>query len=146
MEVTLTATHDGRETVAHPGDDLRVSTGKAELYVRVQCPNWLDINRVQVFINGRPESKWNWTRREQAGSFGDGVVKFEIRQTLDLSRDAHVIVGAIGEGLELGRVMGPKSGKNPPVAVSNPIFADIDGGGFKANRDLLDVPIPLTIR
>jgi hypothetical protein len=146
MEVTLTATNDGQETIAHPGDDLRVSTGKAELYVRVQCPNWLDINRVQVFINGRPESKWNWTRREQSGGFGDGVVKFEIRQTLDLPRDAHVIVGAIGEGLELGRVMGPKSGKNPPVAVSNPIFADVDGGGFKANRDLLDVPIPLTIR
>ena len=56
--------------------------------------------------------------------------------------DAHVIVATIGEGLQLGRVMGPDHGKLPPVAVSNPIFVDIDGQGFKPNGDLLDVPFP----
>ena len=146
LETTLTAKQSNGTTTAYPGGDLAAPEGQVELMIRVQCPNWLDINRVQLFVNGRPEPKWNWTRREHASAFGDGVVKFETRQTIELSRDAHIIVGAIGEGLELGRVMGPKAGKNPPVAVSNPIFVDVDGGGFKPNRDLLGVPIPLTVR
>ena len=58
-----------------------------------------------------------------------------------------MIVAAIGEGLTLGPVMGPNyGGKLPPVAVSNPIFIDVDGGGFKPNGDLLDVPIAIAPR
>ncbi|MCA9125367.1 MAG: hypothetical protein KDB11_34600, partial [Planctomycetales bacterium] len=106
---------------------------------------WLDINRVQVFVNGRPNNDLNFTRRETPTHFGDGVVKFETDIPVELSEDAHLIVAAIGEGLTLGRVMGPLwGGEKPPVAVSNPIFVDVDGSGFKANGDLLDVPLPLS--
>jgi hypothetical protein len=110
----------------------------------VQCSNWLDINRVQVFVNGRPKNDLNFTRRETSKYFGDGTIKFEADIPLDLTEDAHLIVAAIGEGLQLGRVMGPLwGGTKPPVAVSNPIFVDVHGDGFKANGDLLDVPLPL---
>jgi hypothetical protein len=30
-----------------------------------------------------------------------------------------------------------------PFAVSNPIFVDVDGGGFKPNGDDLGVPFPV---
>jgi hypothetical protein len=53
-----------------------------------------------------------------------------------------MIVAAIGEGLQLGRVMGPDRGKQVPVAVANPFFVDIDSNGFQANGDLLDLPLP----
>jgi hypothetical protein len=109
----------------------------------------------------------NFTRRETPKLFGDGVVKFESDIPIELSEDAHIIVAAIGEGLTLGRVMGPLwgisdwgllnlgltlgrvmgplwGGEKPPVAVSNPIFVDVNGDGFKANGDLLDVSMPLT--
>ena len=33
--------------------------------------------------------------------------------------------------------MGPDHANDRPVAVSNPIFVDVDGGGFKANGDTL---------
>ena len=29
------------------------------------------------------------------------------------------------------------------IAVSNPIFVDVDGGGFKANGDTLGAPLPV---
>jgi hypothetical protein len=33
--------------------------------------------------------------------------------------------------------MGPDHADDPPVAVSNPIFVDVDGNGFQPNRDPL---------
>ncbi|MEO8497632.1 MAG: hypothetical protein ABI614_21410, partial [Planctomycetota bacterium] len=73
-------------------------------------------------------------------------VQFEHDIQLELAEDAHIIVAAIGEGLTLGRNMGPLWGEKPPVAVSNPISVDVDGDGFKPNGDLLDVPLPISGR
>jgi hypothetical protein len=38
--------------------------------------------------------------------------------------------------------MGPEHGEDMPVAVSNPIFVDVNGNGFEPNGDLLDFPLP----
>ncbi len=114
-----------------------------ELAIRVQCPNWFDINRVQVFLNGRPEEHVNFTRREHPERFGKEAVRFKATIPLKLTADTHIIVAAIGEGLTLGTIMGPSWGKQPPTAVSNPIFVDVDGGGFKPNGDRLGVELPL---
>jgi len=61
---------------------------------------------------------------------------------VELSSDAHLIVVAIGEQTQVGDIMGPQWGRQNPVAISNPIFVDVDGNGFKPNGDLLDAPIP----
>ena len=38
--------------------------------------------------------------------------------------------------------MGPEHADDRPVAVSNPIFVDVDGGGFKPNGDPLgELPV-----
>jgi hypothetical protein len=42
--------------------------------------------------------------------------------------------------------MGPEHEKDKPCAVSNPIFVDVDGNGFKANKDTLDAPLPVKAR
>ena len=92
--------------------------------MRVQCANWLDVNRVQVFVNGRPDAKLNFTRRTTPERFKDGVVKFAAKLPLELKEDSHIIVATIGEGLELGRIFGPQLRKQPPLAVANPIFVE----------------------
>ena len=127
---------------AIPGDDLSARGGTAQLDIRVQCPNWFDVNRVQVFFNGRPVEEFNFTRRQQPKKFGSGVVKFEETIPIKLTEDTHIIVATIGEGLQLGPVMGPLHGQDAPVAVTNPIFVDVDGSGFSPNRDRLDIPLP----
>jgi len=151
MEVKLRAKKSdqpagGSAAAAGPGDDLSAPGGEATLHVRVQCPNWHDINRVQVFVNGKPEKTLNFTRRTHARMFADETVKFDQQVPLKLAADAHVIVAAAGEGLQLGPVMGPSRGKAMPIAVSNPIFVDVDGEGFKPNGDLLGVPLPLEMK
>jgi hypothetical protein len=108
----------------------------------VQCPNWFDIDRVQVLVNGRPDPKLNFTRKEHPALFGDGPVKFDQKLDVVLDKDAHLIVVAVGEESTLGEVMGPMWGRQNPVAISNPIFADVDGGGFKPNGDTLGAPLP----
>jgi hypothetical protein len=143
VEATTT-TDDGKVLKAIPGEDLAASGGEVSLAIRVQCPNWFDVNRVQVFLNGRPEKELNFTRRTTPDRFTNDTVRFDAKLRVPLKTDTHVIVATIGEGLELGPVMGPNfPGKLPPAAVANPIFVDVDGGGFKANGDLLDVPIAL---
>ncbi len=143
MDVKLTAEDGGEKSTGIPGDDVQAPDGKANLAVRVQCPNWLDVNRVQVFLNGQPTKDLNFTRRTTPDKFGNEVVKFEGTIPLQLKTDTHVIVAAAGEGLKLGPVMGPQWGNQMPVVVSNPIFVDVDGGGFKPNGDLLGVPLPV---
>lgn len=139
MEVEATAAG----TKVGPGEDLVASDGVVALHVSVQCPNWLDVNRVQVFVNGRPAEQWNYTRRDQPAMFADGAKKFDQSMRLSLDEDAHVIVATCGEGLQLGHVYGPDFGKVMPVAVSNPIFVDVDGGSFQPNGDMLGKPLPI---
>jgi hypothetical protein len=145
LEVSLRPSASGDGPAVLPGDEVAPPGGKANLQVRVQCANWLDINRVQVFVNGRAVESLNFTRRTTPKPFGNGVVKFDAMLPLELKTDAHVIVAAIGEGLSLGRIMGPTWGQKPPVAVANPIFVDVDGNGFKPNGDLLDLDLPLGV-
>ncbi|MGI9471665.1 MAG: CehA/McbA family metallohydrolase [Rubripirellula sp.] len=127
-----------------PGDDLVAEDGRVTLKVGVQCPNWLSVNRVQVFINGRPSEQHNYTRKNSSELFGDvaDVRKFDSSFELKLDQDAHVIVATIGEGMTMERVMGRRYGKRPPIAVSNPVFVDVDGNGFQHNGDELGLPLP----
>ena len=127
---------------AIPGDDAHWPGGKGTLHIRVQCTNWLDIDRVQILVNGRPLPHLNFTRTQHPERFHKGVVKFDQKIPVELSSDAHLIVVAIGEQTQVGDIMGPQWGRQNPVAISNPIFVDVDGNGFKPNGDLLDAPIP----
>jgi hypothetical protein len=115
-----------------------------QLTMKVQCPNWFDVNRVQVFLNGRPAKDLNFTRKATPEAFSNNTMRFVALMPVKVAVDTHIIVATIGEGLTLGPVMGPNyGGKLPPVAVSNPIFVDVDGKGFTPNRDMLDLPLAI---
>jgi hypothetical protein len=124
------------------GDDVS-SPGGTPLKVKVQCANWLDISRVQVLVNGRPEPTLNFTRTTHPQMFKDGVVKFDETIAVKLKSDAHLIVVALGEQTFLTGGYGSSDwGKLHPCAYNNPIYVDVDGNGFKANGDTLDFDLP----
>jgi hypothetical protein len=125
---------------ALPGDDLRLE-GPGKLKVRVECPNWMDVDRIQVLVNGRPDPKLGFTREANPGMFHRGPVIFSEEIGVDLKTDAHLIVVALGEHSTMGPVMGQDV--EAPCAVSNPIFVDADGGGFTPNKDTLDASLPV---
>lgn len=63
LEVTASA---GGAGSAGPGDHLRAADGKVRLHVRVQCPNWFDVDRVQLFVDGWPIERFDFSRRPTA--------------------------------------------------------------------------------
>lgn len=126
-----------------PGATVR-SPGGIKLKIKIQCTDWIDIDRVQILVNGRPRSDLNFTRAQHPGWFGSGIVKFDHLIPMSLSQDSHLIVVAVGENFTLATGFGtsPQS-KLKPFAYHNPIFVDVDGSGFTPNGDLLDWNLPV---
>lgn len=126
-----------------PGGTAR-GPGGVKLKVKVQCTDWIDIDRVQVLVNGRQRADLNFTRESHPDWFGDGVVKFERILPVSLSEDAHLIVVAIGEhhDLSIGYGTSPQA-RIHPCAYHNPVFVDVDGGGFTPNGDTLGYDLPV---
>jgi hypothetical protein len=143
LEVELTTDTAGDKSTGTAGDNVTAPNGKAKLKIRVQCANWYDIDRVQVYLNGQPAKDLNFLKFSTPERFAQGVVKFDQTLPLELKEDTHVIVMAVGEKSTLGVVQGPTWGKIMPIAVSNPIYVDVDGGGFKPNGDTLGAPLPV---
>ena len=114
-----------------------------DLKVRVQCPSWIDIDRIQILINGRPSKSHNYTRKSNPDWFANGVVKFDRTLSVSLSEDAHLIVVAYGSesDLKIGYGSSGQAGIRP-CAYNNPIFVDLDGNGFTPNGDTLGFPLP----
>ncbi|HOJ61671.1 MAG TPA: CehA/McbA family metallohydrolase [bacterium] len=125
-----------------PGGSVR-AVGEIPLKVRVQCTDWIDIDRVQVLVNGRQRPDVNFTRASHPDWFTDGVVKFDRTISVPLSEDSHLIVVAYGENFTLATGYGTSwQSEMHPCAYTNPIFVDVDGGGFRPNGDTLEFPLP----
>ncbi|MCH1439328.1 MAG: CehA/McbA family metallohydrolase [Rubripirellula sp.] len=120
--MTVQLHHPGLEAPAAIGDSVTVDGAGAKVAIKVQCANWMDVNRVEVFVNGEMQPELSRTRKTHPQDFGNGVVKFDQHLGVTLPVESFVIVAAIGERMELGRVMGKRYGRRPPVVVSNPIF------------------------
>jgi hypothetical protein len=126
-----------------PGDTTRANAG-VHLKVRVQCTDWMRIDRIQVLVNGRQPPKLNFTRASHPTWFKDGVVQFDRDIGVPLSEDAHLIVVAVGEHETLRIGFGSSAaGRFKPIAYHNPIFVDLDGDGWKPNGDSLDWELPV---
>ncbi len=119
-----------------------IGEGFVDLQIRVQTPNWMEIDRVQVLVNGRQPEQFNFRRAKNPGMFKEGIVGFEETVRVTLQQDAHLIVVAIGEGSNIQQGWGLNPyGEMHPVAYTNPIFVDVDRDGFEANGDTLGHPL-----
>ncbi len=133
----------GSPTAFVSGQDMTAADGQVRVDVRVQCPNWFDIDTVMVLVNGRQRPEYTYTRASHATLFRQGPVRFEHRISVRLDSDAHLIVVAGHAAARLGDVPGPRWGRQHPTAVTNPVFVDVDGGGFQPAGDTLGYPLPV---
>ena len=134
LEVT---TADGLPIGSHV-----ISEGSIDLKVRVQTPDWMDIDRIQILVNGRQRPQDNYTRASHPEMFRDGVLKFDETLTVRLQEDAHLIVVAVGEGSNLEKGWGRDwPSAMHPLAYTNPIYVDVDGHGFRPSGDTLGHPL-----
>lgn len=132
----------GRPQKVTAGQDLPAPSKKVALQVRVQSPNWIDIDRLFVLVNGRIHREHNYFRNQHPDAFRSGAVKFDRTLELTLAGDSHLIVVTGDIGGDLSRIYDTE-GKMAPAALSNPIFVDVDGNGFQANKDTLDAALPV---
>ncbi|REJ93796.1 MAG: carboxypeptidase regulatory-like domain-containing protein [Planctomycetota bacterium] len=139
----VTAREAGRAETVGIGEDLVAESGQVELDVRVQCPNWLDVNHVFLLVNGRLHEAHDYTREAHGEKFADGAVKFEQTLEVELPSDAHLVVVAGHHDRTLEPVYGGDYGAQQPTALTNPIFVDIGGDGFTPNKDTLGHPLPV---
>jgi hypothetical protein len=128
-----------------PGGMTRAA-GELRVKVRVQTNTWVNIDRVQVLVNGRQPPELSFTRAGHPSFFErrSESLRFEAEIPVRLREDAHLIVAAVGEAYTLKTGYGNswQSGMHPS-AFTNPIFVDVDGNGFKPNGDTLGHPLPL---
>ena len=120
-----------------------VIKGPFKIDVRVQCTDWIDIDRVQVLVNGKIDPSLSFTRLSHPDLFQDRVVKFEHKIPVELREDAHLIVAAVGESFNLRTGYGKSTQAWwRPCAFTNPMYVDVDGHGFRPNGDTLGQPLP----
>ena len=144
LEATFRETASKEDGVV-AGQDLKAASKKVTASIKVQCPNWFDIDTVVVLVNGRRTDKLTFSRDTHPAMFGSEkeVVKFHQDVDVELTEDSHLIVLTGHRTQLIGEVMGPMWGAQHPTALNNPVFVDIDGDGFKANKDTLDIPLPV---
>ncbi len=142
LEATFRETGSTGDSVI-AGQDLTAKSKKVTASIKVQCPNWFDIDTVIVLVNGRRRDALTFSRDTHPDMFGKDAVKFAHDVDLELTEDAHLIVLTGHRTQLIGDVMGPMWGAQHPAALNNPVFVDIDGDGFKANKDTLDIPLPV---
>jgi len=112
------------------------------LKIRVQAPNWMEVDRVQILVSGRQPKQLNFTRKQHPRMFRAGVLRFDELVPVPLQRDEHLIVVATAENANLEKGWGRSPlGRMPPVAFTNPIYVDVDRNGFRANGDTLGHPL-----
>lgn len=126
------------------GSDLTAASGRVTGRVRVQCPNWISVDFVAVLVNGRRRDDLTFTRDQQPELFGADSVQFDRTLNFQITEDSHLIAITGHRTALLGDVQGPEwAGRQHPAALTNPVFVDLQGDGFQANRDTLDFPLPL---
>lgn len=128
---------------ARPGSEIKTGGQPVAVRVKVQCPDWLDIDRVQVLVNGRQVKALNFTRQSHPDWFGTGVVKFEREIPVALEADAHLIVVAVNSSGDLSTCFGTSpQAKLKPQAWHNPVYVDVNGDGWQPSMDTLGYDIP----
>ena len=102
-----------------PGETVIVDGDVVELQVRIRTPSFARIDRLMVVVNGRI------IQDEVIESETADLLDFEGTIAVPISEDAHITILAVGnDRLQVVRPGGPV------LAMSNSIFADLNGDGL----------------
>ncbi|UCE05155.1 MAG: CehA/McbA family metallohydrolase [bacterium] len=110
------------------GSELIVENGEVELLVQVQASSWAQADRVTIYGNGR--EVWSEPIERSNGS-----QKFEKSIAFQPKVDTWYLAKAEGSDNMWPIVPNTSLGTVTPIGFTNPIWVDIDGDGFKSERD-----------
>ena len=149
MMHVLLRNHD--DEGATMGQTLDVSGGTATAQITLEMPEWIDVDTLDVYVNipadelqGEPgesitdpveptqriQVEWEDEHRELVaeGNYEHHRLRQTVEIELEVESDSYVVF--LARGLN-GRDMLPVvSNSGQPLAFSNPVFLDADGGGY----------------
>ncbi len=146
---------------AHIGQEIVPADATVDVAIEVQAPNWMDVDRVELYQNGELIQEWT----EVDGSVIDGdVLRFSETLPVELARDSWFVAVTIGDEsmnpvmtpveipyVELQEIVlealsgvgavsallspaipVPRKYDVYPYAITNPVWVDLNGDGFDA--------------
>jgi hypothetical protein len=105
------------------GDTASVAPGKVALHVTVRAATWISVQKLTVLGPGNTVLA---TRQIPPAT---GVVRFDDTIELDVARDGYAILRVDGDRPMAPNVGDIRSFLVYPMAVTNPIWIDVDGDG-----------------
>jgi hypothetical protein len=104
------------------GDLVPAPGGRAILDIEVDAAPWISVNRAILYVSGK--EAWRWSIAESLE-----VVRMHVQHEIKLPADGYAVLRVDGE-----RIMAPVVGDTRtfgvyPLALTNPIFFDVDGNG-----------------
>ena len=138
--------------IAAIGDTLDASDGEVIARITLEMPEWIDVDTLDLYFNvpaedlqGQPgqtntsaleptqriQVQWDPTDHRElvaSGQYEHHRLRQTIEVPLEITADSYLVVMARGLS---ARTMRPVlSSGTAPLAFSNPIFLDFDGGGY----------------
>jgi hypothetical protein len=105
------------------GDLAQTKNGQARAEIVVQAAPWVSVSTVTLYLNGAEAKRWTVPPSVEA-------VRFKGSYDLTLPRDGWVVVRVDGDKL-LAPVVGDRVRFDvKPLALTNPVFLDVDGNGW----------------
>jgi hypothetical protein len=116
-----------------PGDTIEVDDGTYEANLMIQSPTWAAADTLITYVNGIEVS------RTSLDSETDELVDLDETVSISVSEDSFIVFFAIDS-----EAMSEVTPGKTAFGFTNPVFIDVDGGGYEApGVDFeADVPIP----
>lgn len=104
------------------GDTVPARGGKATAEIEVRAAPWISVSSVILYVDGKETKRWSVPKSVEPRRFSE---KFETT----LPRDGWIVVRADGDEPMAPVVGDRKRFDVRPLALTNPVFLDVDGNG-----------------
>jgi hypothetical protein len=111
------------------GDIISVKDGNIDLNIQVLAADWVPLDQVRVFVNGRETNVFKTNTQSE-------MVRFDRSIPLTLTADTWFVVETSASNPSGSPILEPQAGLYNiiapgfvPLAFTNPIFIDADGNG-----------------
>jgi hypothetical protein len=104
------------------GDVAPARGGKVHVEIEVRAAPWVSVSTVTLYVDGKEARRWSVPKNDAPSRF---------RDTFDttLPRDSWIVVRVDGDQPMAPVVGDRKRFDVRPLALTNPVFLDVDGNG-----------------
>jgi hypothetical protein len=104
------------------GDVVPARGGHALAEITVEAAPWISVDRVILYVNGKEAKRWRVPP-------STGITRFKERIDIASAVDGYVVVRVDGDKLMAPVVGDTRTFGVRPLALTNPVFLDVDGNG-----------------